>query len=148
MELRNLIVDSKAAWVAYPGCDGFEVQVVNLARKEIIALRKRCTDKVLDKKTRQMQEELDEEKFIKEFTRATIKNWRGLKLKYLEDFILVDLKGENVEALLPYSQENAELLVSSSSEFDTWLNETVFDLENFRGSGTGGNVEPSGKVAQ
>lgn len=130
MELRNLIVDSKAAWVPYPGCDGFEVQVVNLARKEIIALRKRCTDKVLDKKTRQMQEELDEEKFIKEFTRATIKNWRGLKLKYLEDFILVDLKGENVEALLPYSQENAELLVSSSSEFDTWLNETVFDLEN------------------
>lgn len=147
MELRNLIVDSKAAWVPYPGCDGFEVQVVNLARKEIIALRKRCTDKVLDKKTRQMQEELDEEKFIKEFTRATIKNWRGLKLKYLEDFILVDLKGENVEALLPYSQENAELLVSSSSEFDTWLNETVFDLENFRGSGVVGVVESAGKVA-
>jgi hypothetical protein len=33
---------------------------------------------------------------------------------------------------LPYTAENAEVLVSSSTEFDTWLNEVVFDLENFR----------------
>ena len=32
-----------------------------------------------------------------------------------------------------YSEENAEQLVSNSTEFDTWLNEVVFDLDNFRG---------------
>ena len=33
---------------------------------------------------------------------------------------------------MPYSRENAEVLVENSSEFDNWLNEGVFDLENFR----------------
>ena len=32
-----------------------------------------------------------------------------------------------------YSEDNAEQLVSNSTEFDTWLNEVVFDLDNFRG---------------
>jgi len=34
---------------------------------------------------------------------------------------------------LEFTSDNAETLVSSSSEFDTWLNEVVFDLDNFRG---------------
>ena len=34
---------------------------------------------------------------------------------------------------MPYSEENAEVLVANSTEFDTWLNEVVFDLDNFRG---------------
>ena len=33
---------------------------------------------------------------------------------------------------LDFTEENAEALVSSSTEFDTWLNEVVFDLDNFR----------------
>jgi len=33
---------------------------------------------------------------------------------------------------LPYTEENGLLLVENSSEFDNWLNEVVFDLDNFR----------------
>ena len=77
-------------------------------------------------------EELDESKFVTEFSGATVKSWKGLKLKYLEDLILVDLKGQDKEGEMPYSKENAEVLVENSSEFDNWLNEVVFDLENFR----------------
>ena len=77
-------------------------------------------------------EELDETKFVTEFSGATVKGWKGLKLKYLEDLILVDLKGQDKESEMPYSKENAEVLVENSSEFDNWLNEVVFDLENFR----------------
>ena len=36
------------------------------------------------------------------------------------------------EAELDYSVENAQQLVENSSEFDNWLNEVVFDLDNFR----------------
>ena len=31
---------------------------------------------------------LDDEKFVLEFTKATVKNWKGLKLEYLEDLLL------------------------------------------------------------
>ena len=50
----------------------------------------------------------------------------------LEDLILVDLKGQEPDTEMPYNQENAQVLVENSSEFDNWLNEVVFDLENFR----------------
>ena len=132
MELKSLLVDSKTAWVDFPGMDGFEVELANLSRKELVNLRKRCTTNKFDRKTRMFNEELDEAKFVTEFSGATVKSWKGLKLKYLEDLILVDLKGQDKESEMPYSKENAEVLVENSSEFDNWLNEVVFDLENFR----------------
>ena len=132
MELKSLLVDSKTAWVEFPGLEDFEVELANLSRKELINLRKRCTTNKFDRKTRMFNEELDEAKFVTEFSNATVKGWKGLKLKYLEDLILVDLKGQDKESEMPYSRENAEVLVENSSEFDNWLNEVVFDLENFR----------------
>ena len=132
MDLKSLLVDSKTAWVDFPGMDGFEVELANLSRKELVNLRKRCTTNKFDRKTRMFNEELDETKFVTEFSGATVKGWKGLKLKYLEDLILVDLKGQDKESEMPYSKENAEVLVENSSEFDNWLNEVVFDLENFR----------------
>ena len=132
MDLKSLLVDSKTAWVDFPGMEGFEVELANLSRKELVSLRKRCTTNKFDRKTRMFNEELDEAKFVTEFSGATVKNWKGLKLKYLEDLILVDLKGQDKESEMPYTQENAEVLVENSQEFDNWLNEVVFDLENFR----------------
>ena len=132
MELKSLIVDSKSTWVEFPGLDGFEVELANLSRKELIALRKKCTTNKFNRKTRAFEESLDDNKFIKEFTESTVKGWKGLKLKYLEDLLLVDLKNNDIESELEYSTENAEQLVENSNEFDNWLNEVVFDLENFR----------------
>jgi len=132
MELKSLLVDSKTAWVDFPGLDGFSIELANLSRKELVSLRKKCTVSKFDRKTRIFNEELDEGKFVDEFTSATVKNWKGLKLGYLEDLILVDLKGQDRESEMPYSSENAKILVENSTEFDNWLNEVVFDLENFR----------------
>jgi PP-loop superfamily ATP-utilizing enzyme len=86
------------------------------------------------------EEDLDEVKFVKEFTEATIKNWKGLKLSYLEDLMLVDLKGQDPEKLMEFTFENARVLVENSNEFDNWLNEVVFDLENFRSGSQGANI--------
>ena len=133
MELKSLLVDSKTTWVEFPGLDGFEVELANLSRKELQNIRKNCIQNKFNRKTRQFEESLDDEKFVKEFAEKTVKNWKGLKLKYLEDLILVDLTGKDVETELDFSFDNAYLLVENSSEFDNWLNEVVFDLENFRG---------------
>ena len=132
MELKSLLVDSKTTWVEFPGLDGFEVELANLSRKELVNLRKRCTQNKFNRKTRQFEEVLDDDKFVIEFTGATVKGWKGLKLKYLEDLVLVDIKGEDPTTELPFSEENSQLLVENSNEFDNWLNEVVFDLENFR----------------
>lgn len=132
MELKKLVVDTKAAWIDFPGLPGFEVEVVNLSRKELNALRKRCITSKFDRKSRQIVEDLDEEKFVEEFSKAVIKSWKGLTLEHLENLLLIDTEGQDLSEELPFTKENAEILISSSSEFDTWLNEVVFDLDNFR----------------
>ena len=145
MELKSLLVDTKTTWVEFPGLEGFEVELANLSRKELVNLRKRCTTNKFNRKTRMFEDSLDETKFVDEFTKATVKNWKGLQLGYLEDLVLVDLKGQNKEAELPYDLDNAKLLVENSTEFDNWLNEVVFDLDNFRSKESGktkGEAQP------
>ena len=148
MELKSLLVDSKTTWAEFPGLDGFEVELANLSRKELMNLRKKCTTNKFNRKTRAFEESLDDDKFVKEFTEATVKGWRGLKLAYLEDLILVDLKGQDPDVEMDFSLDNAHVLVENSSEFDNWLNEVVFDLENFRSKQPAKSSKTTGAVSK
>ena len=140
-------MDSKTTWVEFPGLDGFEVELANLSRKELVNLRKRCTQNKFNRKTRAFEESLDDTKFVKEFTASTVKGWKGLKLGYLEDLLLVDLNGQDIETQLDFTMDNAMQLVENSSEFDNWLNEVVFDLENFRSKKQEENKEETGDIS-
>ena len=145
MELKKLMVDSKAVWIEFPGLSGFSVEVANLSRKELTALRKRCTSQKFDRKSRQLMESLDEDKFVSEFASSSVKNWKGLTVEHLETLLLIDTDGQDPSAEVQYSKENAEVLVTNSSEFDTWLNEVVFDLDNFRTGAKGKSPRKAGK---
>lgn len=146
MELKKLMVDSKAVWIDFPGLTGFSVEVANLSRKELTALRKRCTTQKFDRKTRQLVETLDEDKFVVEFSEASIKNWKGLTVEHLETLLLIDTDGQDPSSEVEYTKDNAEALVTNSSEFDTWLNEVVFDLDNFRTGTKGRGKKSTGKT--
>ncbi len=148
MELKKLMIDTKAVWVDFAGLPGFKVEVANLSKKELTNLRKKCTTQKFDRKTRQAVESLDEDKFITEFTKSVVKNWKGLTLSHLETLLLIDMDGKNPDDTLEYSEDNAETLVSQSTEFDTWLNEVVFDLDNFRTERKGASSKPPRKVSK
>ena len=148
MDLKSLLVDSKTTWAEFPGLDGFEVELANLSRKELVNLRKKCTSNKFNRKTRAFEESLDDEKFVKEFTESTVKGWKGLKLSYLEDLILVDLSGQDSNTEMDFSLENAKVLVENSSEFDNWLNEVVFDLENFRSKQSTKDTKKAGTISK
>ena len=60
-----------------------------------------------------------------------LKGWKGLKYRYLEELLLVDVSQFYPEDELPYTVDNAELLMKNAAAFDTWVTETVGDLENF-----------------
>lgn len=132
MDLKSLMIDQKSAWIDFPGLKGFSVEVVNLSRQELTKLKKSCTITKFDRKLRIPMESVDEEKFVTEFTSKVIKDWKGLTLEHLSSLILIDIGETDPKEELKYSQENAELLVQSSTEFDNWLNEVAFDLDNFR----------------
>jgi len=131
VSLKSLLTPSKTVSIEMPGFDGFETKLTYLAREELLKLRNRSVKQVLNKKTRAYEEQLDNDKFLTEYCKAIIKGWSGLKYKYLEELLLVDTSKLNLEDELDYTEENAELLMKNSADFDNWVSETVGELENF-----------------
>lgn len=131
VSLKSLMTSSKTVSLDYPGYSDFTVDLTYLSREELLKVRNRCMKQKFNKKTRAFEDSLDEDTFLTEYVSAIIKGWKGLKYKYLEEFLLVDISSVSPEEELPYTQENAELLMRNSSDFDQWVTDTVGDLENF-----------------
>ena len=134
ISLSSLMTPSNTVTIDYPGFPDFTVDVTYLAREELIKLRKKCVSTKFNRKTRQPEEELNEDLFLVEYVKGVIKGWSGLKFRYLEELLLVDVSELDPEDELPFTQDNAELLMKNSNDFDTWITEVVGDLENFTGN--------------
>jgi len=130
--LSDLLTPSKTTSIEYPGFPGFELNLTYLSKDEMLKIRKKSINTKFDRKTRQPIEELDEKLFLQEYTNSVIKGWKGLKMSYLAQMLPIDedkVLDKNSE--LPYSQDNAIILMEQSTDFDNWLAETVNDLANF-----------------
>lgn len=133
MNLSQLAVPTKVAAFEFPGMPGFSVTLSFISRDKLIKMRKQCTSNKLDKRSRQMLEEVDYDKFQELYNQEIIKGWTGLKLKYVAKLMPIDeaaiVGQEDVE--LEYSAENATVLMRNSAEFDAWVSAQIEDLENF-----------------
>ena len=131
VSLASLMTPSKTVTIDFSGYKGFTVDLCYLARESLVKLRKKCVNTKFSKRDRAPIEELDEEMFLVEYSKAVIKGWEGLKYRYLEELLLVDISSFDPDDCLPYTPDNAELLMKNSGDFDTWVSNTVGDLENF-----------------
>ena len=132
MELAKLIVPVSTNKFEYPGYPGFEVELSYLTKEELLKLRDKCTTQKLDRKTRQMKEEVDSDLFQDLYIKEIIKGWTGLKYKYLKSMVPVDLSEvESLEDELEYTPANAEALMKNAQDFDNWITSVLEDVENF-----------------
>ena len=131
VSLATLLTPSKTVSVDYPEFEGFSVELTYLAREELMKLRNRTLKQKFNKKTRAFEEQMDEDLFLTEYVKAVIKGWKGLKYEYVSQLLLIDTNSIDLQDELRFTQENAELLMKNSADFDTWVTEVVGDLENF-----------------
>lgn len=132
VSLEKLIKPSKTVDAEMPGFDGFVVSLSYLTRDELVKIRDKATTKKISRKTRQVEDDTDNELFQQLYIKAVIKGWSGLKYKYLEKLLPVDLSDiEDDEDELVYSTENAELLMKNSTTFDSWVTDVLDDVTNF-----------------
>lgn len=132
ISLKTLLVPSKTVETEYPGMPGFKINVNFLSRETLISIRKKATK--TNYKNRVASEEVDDELFLKLYVQATIKGWSGLTMKYLEQLAPVDISGQDDDTELEFTEENALFLMKNSSNFDSFISETVTDLGNFQSS--------------
>ncbi len=130
VSLQSLLVPSKSATVDYPGLEGFKIDLSFLAREELVKIRKKATK--VEYKNRQPVETLNDDLFLKLYVEGCIKGWEGLTFAHLATLAPVDISKYKADDTLAYSSENALFLMKSSSDFDSFISETVTQLANFR----------------
>jgi hypothetical protein len=130
VSLKSLLVPTKSVEVEYPGFEGFKLNLCFLSREELMKIRKKATK--IEYKNRQPVETLNDDLFLQLYVDGCIQGWTGLKFAYLESLAPVDVSGQKSDNTLAYSRENALFLMKASSNFDSFISETVTELSNFQ----------------
>ena len=117
--------------VEFPDVDGFIISLVYLTREDLMKIRNTSLTFKFNKRTRQREEEIDNDKFLAEYTRRAVKSWKGLKVKHLPNLLPVDISAMNGEESLEYSEEEAIDLITNSTVFDQFITDTMNEFEQF-----------------
>lgn len=129
--IKNLMVTEKTSRVEFPDMDGFTVDVCYVGRDRMMKIRNSALTYKFNKRTRQREEEIDNDKFLDAYTEAVIKGWTGLTVKKLGQLIPVDLSKMDPNEEVPYSHEDALVLIKNSTIFDQFITDTLNDFEKF-----------------
>lgn len=125
------MVSEKVSTVEFPDIDGFTVDVCYVGRDRMMKIRNQALVYKFNKRTRQREEEVDNDKFLEAYAEAVIKGWDGLTVKKLGMLIPVDLSKMDPKEEVPYSAEDALVLLKNSTLFDQFITDTLNDFENF-----------------
>ena len=90
-KIKNLIAKETTTWVEFPDIDGFEINLRFLGREDLMKIRNASLTYKFNKRTRQREEEVDNDKFLEHYAEKAIAGWKGLKVKHLPILLPVDI---------------------------------------------------------
>ena len=130
-KIKNMIAEQSSIWVEYPDIDGFEVNLAYLNREDLMKIRNASLTFKFNKRTRQREEEVDNDRFLENYAEKAIINWKGLKVKHMPALMPVDISGMDANDDIEYSNEDAIELLKNSTVFDQFITDTMNDFEQF-----------------
>jgi len=117
--------------VEYPEIDGFIVSLIYLNRDDLTKIRNRSLTYKFNKRTRQREEEIDNDKFLEEYTKRAIKGWKGLRVKDLPQLLPIDMSNADPNEEISYNETEALELIKNSTVFDQFITDCMQDYEKF-----------------
>lgn len=126
-----MIAEQSSIWVEYPDIDGFEVNLSYLTREDLMKIRNASLTFKFNKRTRQREEEIDNDRFLENYAEKAILGWKGLKVKHMPALMPVDISGMDGEENIDYSSDDAIELLKNSTVFDQFITDTMNDFEQF-----------------
>ena len=117
--------------VEYPDIDGFIISLIYLNRDDLTKIRNRSLTYKFNKRTRQREEEIDNDKFLEEYTKRAIKGWKGLYIKDLPQLLPIDMSNANPSEEITYNETEALELIKNSTVFDQFITDCMQDYEKF-----------------
>jgi hypothetical protein len=130
-DLKSLLLPEKVVSFDFPGCKGLTFELAFLSKEELVKIQKECTGKKLDQRTRAVQDYFDDDKFLELYVSKIIRGWAGFKIKYLKEMVLIDDSNVDDDEEIDYSDEQALMLMKTSTVLDNWISEQIGDLGKF-----------------
>jgi len=130
-KIANLHAQETTIEVEYPEIDGFIISLVYLNRDDLMKIRNRSLTYKFNKRTRQREEEIDNDKFLDEYTKKAIKGWKGLFVKDLPQLLPIDMTNADPQEEITYNEEEALQLIKNSTVFDQFITDAMQDYEQF-----------------
>lgn len=130
-KIKSMVAKETSTWVEFPDIDGFEVNLRFLTREDLLKIRNASLTYKFNKRTRQREEEVDNDKFLENYSKRAIAGWKGLHVKHLPLLLPVDISEMNPEEELAYDEEEALELLKNSTIFDQFVTDTMNDFEQF-----------------
>jgi len=135
MNLKSLILpksDRPAKPIDYDKANGVSFDLIYLPRNEMQQIVSRHTKIKFNPKTHQKDEEVDGEGLRNEVIDLTVKGWKGVSYKWVNNLIPLDIKTiDDINAELPFTTENRNVLFTQAYGLDSWLLDTVKDAAYF-----------------
>lgn len=125
------MVTEKVTEVDFPDIDGFKVQLCYVGRDRMMKIRNQALVYKFNKRTRQREEEVDNDKFLEAYADAVIKGWSGLTVRGLATLLPIDTASADPKEAVDYSADDALLLLKNSTIFDQFITDALNNFEVF-----------------
>ena len=139
MELTRLLENKTPDLTIRVEFKGFELELAYIDKPGMEALVGRAKTRTWDRK-HQMAETIDEKKLVQGLA-GLVKGWHGLTLGRLATLLPIDITGENADAPVSFTAENAAVLIAQVYGLDDFIIETVTDLQLFRSETLAGEAK-------
>ena len=130
-KIASLHAQETTIEVEYPEIDGFVISLVYLNRDDLMKIRNRSLSYKFNKRTRQREEEIDNDKFLDEYTKKAIRGWKGLFVKDLPQLLPIDMTNADPQEEITYNEVEALELIKNSTVFDQFVTDAMQDYEKF-----------------
>ena len=120
-KISSLMATETVVDVEFPDVDGFIISLVYLTREDLMKIRNSSLAFKFNKRTRQREEEIDNDKFLEEYTKKAIKGWKGLFIKDLPQLLPVDMTNADASEEITYNEVEALELIKNSTVFDQFV---------------------------
>ena len=129
--IKKLMVTEKITEVDFTDIDGFKVQLCYVGRDRMMKIRNQALVYKFNKRTRQREEEVDNDKFLEAYADAVIKGWSGLTVRGLATLLPIDTGAMDAKEQVPYTADDALLLLKNSTIFDQFVTDSLNNFEGF-----------------
>ena len=130
-KIASLHAQETTVDVEFPDIEGFVISLAYLNRDDLMKIRNRSLSYKFNKRTRQREEEIDNDKFLEEYTKRAIKGWKGLYVKNLPQLLPIDMENADPNEAIEYNETEALELIINSTVFDQFITDAMQDYEQF-----------------